>query len=279
MHDEFENEELPLEDQQAENEIKKIKLALEHGMDLSKSFANSDLPPEVEGQFLDYIQQWEDAFAERKMIQVFDLAGKPECKPVAEIADADIDNELAAITKILRDNGIAIESICDVNSRELYRFITEEMFKMETNDIRIPGMIHGFIYEEYHPNHEYDIKNRCTELVDCVLDRASDTKIGTWSLGDSVFRGGEEISKDELNKKLINFRESFSEFIRHEFEYAKVELSADNTEARAVAKIRYSAVIDGTVESLDYSGECVFNLKCDSGWWVVTQFEIPGIVL
>jgi len=53
----------------------------------------------------------------------------------------------------------------------LYRFITEELFKEELDDIKIEGMTHHYIYEEFHPNHEHDIKNRCKEFLDEFLNK------------------------------------------------------------------------------------------------------------
>jgi len=38
----------------------------------------------------------------------------------------------------------------------IYKFITEELFDHEMDDIMLPGFVHHFIYEEFHPNHEYD---------------------------------------------------------------------------------------------------------------------------
>src|SRR4051812_9475232 len=73
MQDAPENEEDQIHDQRTENELKKIKLALEHGMDMSQSFTDPDLPPELEGEFLDYMQQWEDQYAQRKRTTVFEM--------------------------------------------------------------------------------------------------------------------------------------------------------------------------------------------------------------
>jgi len=60
MQEPFEENEEELEKIRLENEIKKIKLSLEHGMDLSHSYTDEELPPEVEGAFLDHIKQWEE---------------------------------------------------------------------------------------------------------------------------------------------------------------------------------------------------------------------------
>lgn len=276
---EEENEEDKFDDLEAENEFKKIKLALEHGMDLSKPLSDSGLPPEIEGQFLDYVQQWEDEMAKGKMILIYDLIGRPEYKPVADIADEDITAELERIIDILHTNSLHIDTISPVADRELYRFITEELFAKETNDIKIEGMMHCYIYEEYHPNHEHDIKNRCRELVEHITDKDKDDKQEPWSMADNVSYAGKEFTKEELSKKLIHFRDSFSSFSVQEMEFTAIHINEAINEADVIAHIHYSGVIEGSHETLDFEGECRFGLKREDEWWVIDSFEIPGVVV
>lgn len=53
--DNNEEEELPKLNIKQENEFKKLKLAIEHGAEFLDFKSKTDLPPEIEGQFLDYI--------------------------------------------------------------------------------------------------------------------------------------------------------------------------------------------------------------------------------
>lgn len=260
-----------------ENEFKKIKLALEHGLDLSSSHTDADLPPEVEGEFLDHIQQWEEQFAQRKTISVYDRAERPAFRPVAEIADEEIGQELDRIMDILSEHSISLGTLCDVEDRELYRFVTEQLFMQEINDIRIPGMMTSFIYEDFCPNHEYDIKNRCTEIMEHITDkRKSDME--PWGLDDEIWLGEKLLSKIELNKKLIDFRDSFSLIEVHKFEYIYITLSDDDTAAEVLAEIDYAGNIDGSSETMDFKGDCRFSLKCKYDWWTINRMEFPGIV-
>ncbi len=276
MEEPFENEEDQLNDQRAENEIKKIKLSLEHGMDFSKSFTNPDMPPEIEGEFLDYIQQWEDQFAQRKMITVYDLAGRPDCMPAGEIADSDIGEALDKLMGALHEKSISVDTICEVEERELYRFITEELFKEETDDIQIPGMMHCFTYEEYHPNHVYDIKRRCEDFVKYVFNKDEDP----WEpmcIGKTIQHGGIVISKNEFSGRLKNFRDSFSEFECREFEVISVALNENADEGVARYRMHYTGKIEGTSEEVEFKGECVFSVTRDDEWWYVTAYELPGV--
>jgi hypothetical protein len=43
--------------------------------------------------------------------------------------------------------------------KKLYRFIAEELFFHEMNNVRVKGMVTCFIYEEFHPNAKLDIED------------------------------------------------------------------------------------------------------------------------
>ena len=274
-----ENNEEQLENLRLENEIKKIKLSLEHGTDLSSQLSDAELPPEVEGKFLDYIQQFEDEFAKRKTILVYELAGKPECRPVEDIPDEEIKEELKGVMKILHGSAITITTICEVPDRELYRFITEELFKVETNDIRIPGMSHGFIYEEFHPNHKHDVTNRFTELVQYLFDKERDNATDLWEIADEVETSGKTFVKKELIEKLAHFRDAFSRFTIHDFSIGAIILNEAEDDATIACNIHYRADIDGSAESMEFEGPCHFSLKREMEWWTIYRFDIPGVAI
>lgn len=69
-----------------ENEFLKMKLMLEQGAEFGTVKSDSELPMNVENDFLNYVMQYERQAAERKMIKVFDRIKRPtHFKPVAEI--------------------------------------------------------------------------------------------------------------------------------------------------------------------------------------------------
>src|SRR5204862_7356956 len=67
----------------------------------------------------------------------------------------------------LNEHGVEL-SACSpkVTARKLYRFALEELFQCEIDDVNIPGMMRGFIYDEFYPDHEYD--NTKAAKDDCV---------------------------------------------------------------------------------------------------------------
>lgn len=269
-------------DQRTENELKKIKLALEHGMDLDKSESNPELDPEVEGQFLDYIQMWEEQAALRKTISIFDLTGQPDLKPESEISDDEIENELDQVYDLLHVNGVQLDCLCEVAPREVYRFITEELMKKETNDIRIPGMMHCYIYENFYPNHPYDIKNRCTEAIEHLTkDNRSD--LVPWGFAKNILFRGQQRTKEQVNDSMMALRDSFAGITLHEFTYTDVSVTELVTEddyeatANVTAEVRYEAFPEDGSESVVFSGTCKFHLSLEYGWWTIDMLSIPGL--
>jgi len=163
-----------IENLRFENEIKKIKLSREHGAHFSESDETSNLNPRLEAEFLDYVEQFEKAYDDCKQIPVYDFIGKPKYKKAEDIPDKEIQSELEKIMLVMNKNGIYLDTLCEVDDRVLYRFITEELFLYETDDIKVAGMMCNFIYEEFHPNHEYDIRNHSIEFIESYLNKESD---------------------------------------------------------------------------------------------------------
>ncbi|HEX7847942.1 MAG TPA: hypothetical protein VF476_19220, partial [Chitinophagaceae bacterium] len=154
-HKQHDNE----ENLRSENDFLKMKLMLEHGakFDDSNSDENS-LPPEVENEFLNNIMAFEKQFAEHKTIKVFDKIGRPEhFKPVAEIPEENIEQAWEELDNYMNERGINLD-VCSSNitNRELYRFVIEELFVFEMDDIDMPGWTHNFIYDEFYPDPVYE---------------------------------------------------------------------------------------------------------------------------
>ena len=178
-HSEDFNEEENLKN---ENEFLKIKLMLEHDAKFETSQPNIDLPDETENEFLNYIMAYEKQAAERKTIKVFDRIEKPHhFKPVNKIADDEIDGAWHELGSYLNKYNIDL-AVCSpsINTRELYRFATEELFDYEMNDIFIPGGMTCFTYDEFYPDPIYENTN--IALDDCIR-----VWINLYRAGNAVF--------------------------------------------------------------------------------------------
>ena len=128
MKDEFSN--LNDQDQKkAENEFLKMKLLLEQGAELG--YPNGEgLPVDIENMFLKDILAFEEHYRHRKQVTVYEKIGRPsDFKPVAEIPDAEIREAWNEVEECLQRSGIELHTCSpNVEIRELYRFVTEELF-------------------------------------------------------------------------------------------------------------------------------------------------------
>lgn len=138
------------QDLRIENELAEMKLALERGAKFYKS-SEADLPPEIESEWLKNIQQFEEMYEQCKRITVYEFCGKPVFKKPDDLQEGELKAALHQLQQTLSENNVELNALSSVDDNELYRFITTELFTQEMDDLRIPGMIHCFIYEEFFP--------------------------------------------------------------------------------------------------------------------------------
>jgi len=251
-----------IENLRIENEIKKIKLTLEYGAIFSKPSENSELNPHIEAQFLDNIEQFEKAYNNCKQISIYDFIGKPEFRKTDDIPNEEINAELGKMINLMNESGIYLDTLCEVEDPVLYRFITEELFLHETDDVRIEGMSYNFIYEEFHPNHEYDIRNHSLEFINSFLDKEND--FYTYMLTKEA----------ENNIELKNFRDAFTSFSLHHFEIQ--EINFDEEKAKVIFEINFSGAIEGSGEIQIYSGEGNIELLNTYDYWSIHKVKFPS---
>jgi hypothetical protein len=58
----------------------------------------------------------------------------------------------------LAEYGVYVDFLYEVDTTEMYCFVTEELLDEEIDDVRIPGLQCHFVYEEFHPNDEEGAK-------------------------------------------------------------------------------------------------------------------------
>lgn len=254
--------EMPKLDIRQENEFKKMKMNLEHGAifpdDLSKQ-----LPPEIEGQFLDSIINFEKAFRNAKQISVYDKIGRPDFVPENVLNDQEVKDSLEKVESILHKNGLNLDVLADYDDQErlIYKFITEELFNLEVDDIRIAGFNTNFIYEEFHQNHRYDLERDTLDFLKMFLNKKSD-------FYDKYH------SKDASNHiELKNFRSLFKKFKLKLFEINEIVFDEQN--AKTTFNIDFWGKMDGNKNKIFYSGEGTMTFELKNGYWNVVEVKLP----
>ncbi|HVK97158.1 MAG TPA: hypothetical protein VM368_05040, partial [Flavisolibacter sp.] len=194
-----------------ENEILKLKMQAEHGAVFGKG--EEDIPPEVENEFLQQVQQFEDAWQNMKYVKVYDKIGRPPFKKEDELDASEIVFELKRITSLMNDKDIFLDVLGEYEPRVIYKFITEELFEHDSQDMMLPGWSTNFIYEEFHPNHKMDILKSSEDFLRHWFDKQFD-EYALELNNEIITADGRTYSCQQIKDKLndcLAFYKSFSD--------------------------------------------------------------------
>ena len=162
-------------------------------------------PPEPYNTWEEYFEDFDRQLEEAQPITIRERIGNPQIRPASEIPDSELEEELDQLIELLYANNIVIEFIHDIEDREAYVFITEELLNETMDDIHIPDMYSHFIYEEFHPNDEDDIELWTGEFLDTFFKEGTEgffIPIGDKELYDA---DGNPISQEEFKKQIDEF--------------------------------------------------------------------------
>lgn len=245
-----------------ENEEIKKKLTEEHGAFFGgMSGEGMNLPPEIESMFLNNIMAFENAHKSAKTTQLYDFLGRPSYRKVEELTDAEITEEFERITSLMNEHQIYVCTLCNESDNELYRFITEELFFEEMDDVQIPGMNTNFTYEEFHPNHEYDIYNHTIDFIGSYLDKEND------------FYSSLLTNEAEKADWHLHFRQAFSAFQLNKFSITDIKF--DTEKATVQLYCDFVGIVEGSGESLQFNGDGKLTLLYQWDYWSVDTVKFP----
>lgn len=261
----------------AENEFLKMKLMLERGARFEMG-ENVDLPAEAENQFLKNMIEFEQQFDEHKTIKVFDKIGRPSrFRPVAAIPEEEIDQAWEELFGYLHQYGISID-VCspNISVRELYRFTTEELFEHEMEDIDIPGMTHGFIYDEFHPDPVYENTKVATEdCINYILEQEPMQWMHHFRNGNLRLNEHYPLTQDEFMTIVNRFKQAYDSLEINEI--SSTECIVNETESRVKGNYSVTAVSGEETYSLSGSWKVSFEKEEDLGYWYIIRVDVEGI--
>jgi hypothetical protein len=264
------------DDLKAENEFLKMKLMLEHGAKFSSN--ESELPPEMENEFLNSVMAFEKQFEQYKTIKVYDKVGRPtHFKPVTEIPDDEIDKAWSDLRVYLNEHNVDLDACSpNISTRELYRFTIEELFEHETDDMDLPGWTTNFIYDEFHPDPVYDNTRVATnDCINYILQKEP----MEW---DHNFRKeGLRLNKhyplqiDEFRNVINRFKMAYNDIEIKEI--AGDKCIVNDKLSNVTGKYAVTAMIGADKHELSGNWEVIFHLDEELGYWYITDVEIGGI--
>lgn len=243
----------------------------------------SKLSLDEENEWLNYLDNFEKQFAEKKRTTVWKYIGQPEYKKIKELEMSEISRELNRLSDIMNKNGISLDVLAEVEEKDLYCFITEELFEEEIDDIHIQGMMHCFIYEEFYPDAKMDIEQTYEYFFSFTLGKSENIGgtgydmlyIDTDNYQDDE---GNILEKDYVETTINNFLNSFDflEVINNEI--CNIEINEEKTKATLSANIHFKGSFKGRPEYEEFKGKGTFLLKPSKyGGWDMFHIDMPGL--
>jgi hypothetical protein len=136
-------------------------------------------------------------------------------------------------------------------------------------------MMHNYIYEEFHPNHENDIKTNCEDFIESLLTKNIGLSPVFLSMTEMINLNDGVIKEADAIKKMEAFREAFCSFELVKFKISSLNMSDDKTEVSF--DLSYTGIIEGTNEMKAFSGPGNFGLIYEYNYWCINKINIPGI--
>jgi len=268
----------PQENLRIENELMRIKLQAQFG-DAFQMGTSNELTPEMENQFLKNILAFEESYQQGDFITVYECIGKPVYKAVETMTAAELNNATNKLLGLLKEKNVQLDfSDGPYDDATIFKFITEELFNEEVAKERVEGMINGFIYEEFHPNHKVAIERLAHKFLGSFFTR--DFEPDPFVLSDDIITfEGQQMKRDELLKKLQLFFDAFKNFADDGYNIGSINFELQPEQGRgmgfAEGMLKYEAAIDNG-ETIHYEGPYKLYMQMEDNYWSVFYFVVPG---
>lgn len=259
----------------ASNELLKLKLELEHGM---RSYQSDGLSPELENKWLNYIYNHEQLYNQCGSITVYDYINRPPFTAIENLERKNISAELERLLTVMRSYGVQLDCMCEYDDAVIYQFVTTELFSIEMDNVRMPGLVNHFTYEDFHMNNQYELERIGIDLIKSIYNHEWRAEYDSVFISPSVKCNG--ISQDfhGFSSLIMGFQQRHAFIGIRELHVTEVSVDEINGRGQVTATIVYlSQPHYGKQEQL--KGDCSINYRKDneSGSWNVVEINMPGI--
>lgn len=256
----------PDEKLKTENNLLKAKLTAEFGMKHSES----EIDSELENQWLNHIYNFEKSYKDAGTVSIYEFLGKPEYKSVDLLSKKEVETELDRLYEIMNENNVILDTLCEYENEVIYKFITEEFFQVETDNMRIEGMNHCFIYEEFHPNHEYDLRNQTSDFVFSMFENKWNSDFDKYTLADNVEFNSKFYDRDSFMKFILTFQDAYKPLETISKKISKVEFDLEKGKGEVCGSISYYG------NSKNYAGEFKIKFVFEDAFWIINGVKLPN---
>lgn len=138
-------------------------------------------------------------------------------------------------------------------------------------------MRHGFIYEEFHPNDEYDLKSDVENFFNSIVNLKSDFISYFLSPVMVTEEGSEMVEKLVYEKRIENFRKQFKKLKINHLEILNIEIK-DVREGLKFAGIDfnldYESILKGSSQLEQTKGRGYMNFVHED-YWLISRIVFP----
>lgn len=259
-----------IEELNEENELLKLKLMAEFGGDFG---TEDDIPPQVENAFLKQIRNFHKQHGNAEVTTLYKFIGEPEYNHVHDMSERQIKAALRKMLKLMKKNGVELDILAPTPDREIYRFITEELFKEEIEGLRMRGWTTKFIYEDFHPNAEFDVKTVIHNALMSMFD-AQAPFMHDYFAEDMKDHLGLSTDAEELHQKVEKFKTQFNDVLLVNYDYIKIDVDKETGTAHAVIDVHYKTQKEKGRRTKRELTTVDMYLECSNllpNWWEVSS--------
>ena len=102
-------------------------------------------------EFMEKVKEFEKQHEGSRIVNVYEIIGKPPFKKFDELDENSLKEEYKKILSLLDDQNIIVHFQSEYPLSEKYRFITEEIFAQDVENVEDTSLHINFIYEDFHP--------------------------------------------------------------------------------------------------------------------------------
>ena len=232
-----------------------------------------EVPPELEQQFLKQIINFQKKHEQSKLVTVYKYIGEPAYNHVNDLSDKEVVKDLTRLQKLMARKGVVLSVLAETPRREVYRFITEELFKIEVEDIKLKGWVNQFIYEEFHPNVEYDVRSAVYYCLQTIFNKGHAFLDDYFSedLQDSI---GLSTDTDEMKEKIESFWSKFNNTKLEQYDVESSQIDKGSGIANVVCNVCYKTQSEKGKRFKKENITVEFNLRRSKhmdSWWDIQQ--------
>lgn len=266
----------PEENLRIENELLKLRLQAERGAHFLET--DREIPAEIEAQFLRHVMAFEDAWEHGNEHTVRAALDYPVFTPAEVLRPEEMEKLNQELISRLAEKGIQIDFLGQYPPETVYTFLTTEFLEVPAMKILAPGFRQCFIYEDYHPNHELDIR----QAVGLFLQHWFERSFNEYSIEfDSLLRSpdGNPVSRKELAQKLAHCLDSYLDFTNRVEGPLQIQFDWNETEDTGTGQATGHCSYDARLENgllIHYDGPFRFELTGQYQYWRICRFEFPG---